>query len=70
MQVCHVGVADLLRAELGHRGLQRPLGRLLPGLLGLTVAGGAGGAAYLGLALALRLPELNGVLARFGRGGK
>lgn len=45
-------------------------GRLLPGLLGLTVAGGAGGAVYLGLALALRLPELNGVLARFGRGGK
>ncbi len=42
-------------------------GRLLPGLLGLVVAGGAGGAAYLGLALALRLPELNGVLARVGR---
>ena len=45
-------------------------GLLLPGLLGLVVAGGAGGAAYLGLALALRLPELNGVLARFGREGK
>ena len=45
-------------------------GRLLPGLLGLVVAGGAGGASYLGLALALRLPELNGVLARFGRRGK
>ena len=45
-------------------------GRLLPGLLGLVVAGGAGGAVYLGLALALRLPELNGVLARVGRKGK
>jgi putative peptidoglycan lipid II flippase len=43
-------------------------GRLLPGVLGLAVAGGAGGAVYLALALALRLPELNGVLGRFRRG--
>lgn len=44
-------------------------GRLLPGLIGLVVAGGAGGVVYLGLALALRLPELQGVLGRVRKGG-
>ena len=43
-------------------------GRFLPGLLGLFVAGGVGGAVYLALALALRLPELTGLLARVRRG--
>ncbi|MGI8747569.1 MAG: murein biosynthesis integral membrane protein MurJ [Deinococcus sp.] len=42
-------------------------GHLLPGLTGLVVAGGAGGLAYLGLALALRLPELSGLLNRLRR---
>lgn len=44
-------------------------GRLLPGMLGLVVAGGAGGVVYLVLALALRLPELQGLLGRFRRKG-
>ncbi|WP_424950210.1 murein biosynthesis integral membrane protein MurJ [Deinococcus sp.] len=44
-------------------------GRLLPGMLGLVVAGGAGGAVYLGLALAFRLPEVRGLLGRVRRRG-
>ncbi len=42
-------------------------GRLLPGMLGLVVAGGVGGVVYLALALALRLPELQGLMKRFRR---
>ncbi|GGR04843.1 murein biosynthesis integral membrane protein MurJ [Deinococcus ruber] len=42
-------------------------GSFLPGLLGLVVAGGVGGAVYLALALALRLPELQGLLKRVRR---
>ncbi|GGJ73657.1 murein biosynthesis integral membrane protein MurJ [Deinococcus aquiradiocola] len=42
-------------------------GRFLPGMLGLVVAGGAGGAVYLALAAALRLPELQGLMSRVRR---
>ena len=42
-------------------------GHFWTGLLGLAVAGGAGLAAYLGLAAALRLPELSGALRRLRR---
>ena len=58
-------------AGLAAWGVARVLpapGRLLPGLLGLFVAGGVGAAVYLALALALRLPELQGLLGRVRRG--
>ncbi|WP_425145541.1 murein biosynthesis integral membrane protein MurJ [Deinococcus sp.] len=51
------GVAQLLPAP----------GHLLPGLLGLLVAGGVGGAVYLALGLALRMPEVGGLLGRLRR---
>lgn len=42
-------------------------GYIWPGMLGLAVAGGAGLAAYFVGALALRMPELSGVLRRLKR---
>lgn len=42
-------------------------GYILPGMLGLAVAGGAGLGVYLVGALALRMPELAGVLRRIKR---
>ncbi|SEJ59719.1 putative peptidoglycan lipid II flippase [Deinococcus reticulitermitis] len=42
-------------------------GSIVPGLIGLTVAGGAGLAAYLLGALALGLPEMGGILRRLRR---
>ncbi|CAM3692771.1 murein biosynthesis integral membrane protein MurJ [Deinococcus frigens] len=42
-------------------------GFIVPGLIGLSVAGGAGLAAYLLGALALRMPEMGGLLRRLRR---
>ncbi|PNY80670.1 murein biosynthesis integral membrane protein MurJ [Deinococcus koreensis] len=42
-------------------------GFIVPGVIGLSVAGGAGLAAYLAGALALRVPEVSGVLRRLRR---
>jgi putative peptidoglycan lipid II flippase len=42
-------------------------GFILPGMLGLAVAGGAGLAVYLGLAVALKMPEVAGVMRRLKR---
>ena len=47
--------------------LPRP-GPLLPSLLALALAGSAGLAAYLGGAVLLRMPEVDGVLRRLRRG--
>jgi len=55
-----------LAAWLVSRPLPDP-GFIVPGLLGLTVAGGAGMGVYLAGALALRLPEVAGVLRRLRR---
>ncbi|MFC4427362.1 murein biosynthesis integral membrane protein MurJ [Deinococcus navajonensis] len=46
--------------------LPRP-GFIVPGLIGLTVAGGAGLATYLAGAIALRLPEVSAVTRRLKR---
>ncbi|WP_339097268.1 murein biosynthesis integral membrane protein MurJ [Deinococcus sp. VB343] len=42
-------------------------GFIVPGMVGLVVAGGAGLAVYLLGALALRMPEMNGLLRRLKR---
>ncbi len=42
-------------------------GFIFPGVLGLVVAGGVGLSAYLLLALALKMPEVSGVLRRLKR---
>jgi len=42
-------------------------GQIVAGLIGCAVAGGVGGVVYLGLAVALRMQELQGVLRRFRR---
>lgn len=42
-------------------------GFIVPGVIGLALAGGVGLAVYLAGALALRLPEVAGVLRRLGR---
>ena len=57
-------VAGLVAWFLSQR-LPAP-GFILPGMLGLAVAGGAGLAVYLAGALALRMPEMAGVLRRLG----
>ncbi len=58
-------VAGLL-AWLVSRVMPAP-GYIVPGVIGLAVAGGAGLAAYLAGALALRLPEVGGLLRRLRR---
>jgi putative peptidoglycan lipid II flippase len=67
-RVIPMAIAAGLVAWLVARFLPTP-GRLLPGLLGLAVAGGAGGGMYLALAVALRLPEVTGLLSRVRRKG-
>ncbi|XBV87177.1 murein biosynthesis integral membrane protein MurJ [Deinococcus sonorensis KR-87] len=67
LRVLPIAALAGLAAYAVSRVLPAP-GPIIPGLLGLALAGGVGGAVYLALALALRLPELRGLLRR-GRGG-
>jgi putative peptidoglycan lipid II flippase len=66
VRVVPLSVAAGLVAWGVSRALPAP-GFIVPGALGLAVAGGAGLAVYVAGALALRLPEMGGLLRRLRR---
>ncbi|MEF2276759.1 murein biosynthesis integral membrane protein MurJ [Deinococcus sp. YIM 134068] len=66
LRVVPLSIAAGVVAWLVSRLMPAP-GFIVPGVVGLAVAGGAGLAVYLAGALALRMPEVAGVLRRLGR---
>ena len=66
IRVVPLSVVAGLVAWLVSRVLPAP-GFIVPGALGLAVAGGIGLGVYLAGALALRMPEMGGLLRRLRR---